>query len=53
MSNLFEFVRMFLSYGLVYIVFIACIICAMFIGFAIRKNKNKKEAIETKQADLS
>ncbi|MBQ0027332.1 MAG: hypothetical protein KBS96_01900 [Lachnospiraceae bacterium] len=41
------FANQFLSYLLVYCVFAVCIIGAVFAGIAVRKNKNKKEAIET------
>lgn len=39
------FVNQFLSYLLVYVVFGACIVGAVFAGIAVRKNKNKKEEV--------
>ena len=42
------FLNAFLSYGLVFVVFAAAIVIAFLIGFALRKNKNKKEASEKK-----
>lgn len=44
MANFMSFLSWLASYAVVYFVFIAAIIIAFFIGFAIRKNKNKKEA---------
>lgn len=43
MSNLAEFLRMFLSYGLVLIVCAAIMVAAIFIGIKLRKSKNSKE----------
>lgn len=37
------FFNQFLSYLLVYVIFGACIVGAVFAGIAVRKNKNKKE----------
>ena len=39
------FVNQFLSYLLVFAVFSICIVGAVFAGIAVRKNKNKKEAM--------
>lgn len=46
MNNLVEFLRMFLSYGLVLIVCVAVILVAVFIGIKLRKAKNIKEATQ-------
>ena len=45
MENLAEFLRMFLSYGLVFIICIAVIVIAVFIGIKLRKNKDAKEEL--------
>ena len=45
MSNASLFLSSFASYLLVYFVFIAVILIAVFIGVALRKNKNKKEEL--------
>lgn len=44
MSNLIEFLRMFLSYGLVLLVCAAIMAAAIFIGITVRKAKNNKES---------
>ncbi len=51
MSNLIAFVNEFLSYLLVFVVFVVSMIVAGKIGAAIRKNKNEKEAA-TAPADV-
>lgn len=48
MDNFMLFAGGFVSYLITFIVFIAAILIACFIGIAIRKNKNKKlEALAT------
>ncbi|MBR4207662.1 MAG: hypothetical protein K5987_00105 [Lachnospiraceae bacterium] len=37
----------FLSYLVTYLVFLSAIVIAFLIGFALRKNKNKKLAIQS------
>lgn len=46
MSNLIEFLRMFLSYGLVLLICVAIMGTAIFIGITVRKAKNSKENAE-------
>jgi len=41
------FLNSFLSYLLLYIIFGACIVAAVFAGIKVRKNKNAKEAAVT------
>lgn len=50
MSNLSEFLRMFLSYGLCVLIAAVIIAVAIFIGITVRKNKNKKEALENAES---
>lgn len=40
MENMTLFINSFLSYFLVFVVFIAAILCGGFIGTSIRKSKN-------------
>ena len=53
MSNLMSFVSSLASYLLVYGVFITPIIVAFVIGFSVRKNKNKSEAVLETEADTA
>ncbi len=51
-GSFIAFINTFLSYLLLYIVFGACIVAAVFGGIAVRKRKNAKEETpkETEQA---
>ena len=42
-NNAISFFNTFVSYLVVYVVFAACIIAAVFAGIAARKRKNAKE----------
>lgn len=53
MVNLMSFLSSFASYLVVYVVFITAIIIAFSIGFAVRKNKNKSEAVLETEADTA
>lgn len=44
MSNLIAFLNMFLSYLLVFVIFMVCIVTAVIVGVKCRKSKNQKEA---------
>ncbi len=48
MNNLILFVNEFLSYGLVFVIFVAAMIIAGKIGISLRKKKNA-EAPETEE----
>ncbi len=50
-SNAISFINTFLSYALLYVVFGACVIAAVFAGIAVRKRKNLKDAAVGKQTD--
>lgn len=45
MANLAEFLRMFLSYGLVLVICAGLMVGGAFIGIGLRKSKNSKEAL--------
>ncbi len=51
MANLIEFLRMFLSYLLVFVIFGAVIVGSVFAGIGLRKRKNKKEALINSQSE--
>ena len=50
-SNAISFINTFLSYALLYVVFGACVIAAVFAGIAVRKRKNLKDAAAGEQTD--
>ncbi|MCR5399569.1 MAG: hypothetical protein K6E68_08575 [Lachnospiraceae bacterium] len=50
-SNAISFINTFLSYALLYVVFGACVIAAVFAGIAVRKRKNLKDAAVGEQTD--
>lgn len=50
MFNLITFLNAFMSYLIVFVIFSACIVGAVFAGIAFRKNKDKK-SIETSEND--
>ena len=51
-GNAISFINMFVSYLLLYVVFGACIVAAVFGGIAVRKRKNaKEEAAEAASID--
>lgn len=45
MFNLFEFGRMFLSYGLLFLIAAGLAVGAVFLGIRFRKNKDAKDAM--------
>lgn len=45
MSNLIEFGRGFLSYGLLFVIASALVVAAVLIGIRLRKNKDEKDAV--------
>lgn len=45
MTNFIYFANAFLSYLLVFFVFLILIICGILVGIKMRKNKNKKEEL--------
>lgn len=45
MSNLIEFGRGFLSYGLLFVIASALVVVAVLIGIRLRKNKDEKDAL--------
>lgn len=45
MFNLIEFGRMFLSYGLLFLIATVLAVGAVFLGIRFRKNKDAKDAI--------
>lgn len=47
MANLIEFGRVFLSYGLLLLVFAAVAAVGIFIGITLAKRKNEKEGSES------
>ena len=47
MSNLVEFGRMFLSYGVLLLIIVAVCAVACFIGITLAKKKNAKKEQET------
>ena len=51
-ANAISFVNAFLSYLVVFLVFAALIVIAVFAGIRVRKNKNKKDEIARSAADL-
>lgn len=53
MVNLIEFLRIFLSYLLVFAIFSVAIVIAVFAGISLRKRKNKKEALLKSQSEES
>lgn len=53
MVNLIEFLRLFLSYLLVFAIFSVVIVIAVFAGISLRKKKNKKEALLKSQSKES
>ncbi len=48
-ANAISFFNTFITYLLVYVVFGACIVGAVFAGIAARKRKNLKEAQATEE----
>lgn len=46
MSNLIEFGRGFLSYGLLFVIAAVLVVAAVLIGIRLRKNKDAKDALE-------
>ena len=46
MSNLVEFGRMFLSYGVLLLIIVAVCAVACFIGITLAKKKNAKKELE-------
>lgn len=46
MSNLIEFGRVFLSYGLLMLIIVALIAVAVALGIFLAKRKNEKQAAE-------
>ncbi|MCR4586275.1 MAG: hypothetical protein K5686_11195 [Lachnospiraceae bacterium] len=50
MNELSLFADGFMRYLVTYIVFIVAIVAAFLIGFALRKNKNSKEAADEQEA---
>ncbi|MBR6147285.1 MAG: hypothetical protein IKQ44_02880 [Lachnospiraceae bacterium] len=52
MNNLILFTNAFLSYLVLFLVFGALIVIAVFAGIKVRKNKNKKEEIENSAKNL-
>ncbi len=53
MVNLIEFLRLFLSYLLVFAIFSVVIVIAVFAGISLRKRKNKNEALLKSQSEES
>ena len=53
MNNLILFLNAFLSYAFAFIVVIALILVACFIGINLRKRKNASEGIETGEKEAS
>lgn len=53
MNNLILFLNAFLSYAFAFIVVIALILVACFIGISLRKRKNAAEGIETEEKEAS
>lgn len=47
MDRLIEFGRMFLSYGVLFLIFVAVIAVGVFIGITLAKRKQKKNAAQT------
>lgn len=45
MFNLIEFGRMFLSYGLLFLIAAVLAVGAVFLGIRLRKNKDAKDAL--------
>ncbi|MCR4748370.1 MAG: hypothetical protein K5877_00995 [Lachnospiraceae bacterium] len=52
MANAILFTNAFLSYLVMFLVFLALIVAAVFAGIAVRKNKNKKEEVQKSAANL-
>ena len=52
MVNAILFTNAFLSYLVMFLVFLALIVAAVFAGIAVRKNKNKKEEVQRSAANL-
>jgi len=53
MNNLILFLNAFLSYAFAFIVVIALILAACFIGISLRKKKNASEGIEKEEKEVS
>ena len=53
MVNLIEFLRIFFSYLLVFLIFSVLIVIAVLAGISLRKRKNKKEALLKSQSKES
>lgn len=49
-ANAISFFNTFISYLLVYVIFGACIVAAVFAGIAARKRKNLKEGVSVTEA---
>lgn len=53
MNNLILFLNAFLSYAFAFIVVIALIVIACFIGIGLRKKKNAAQGIEAGEKEAS
>lgn len=53
MVNLIGFLRIFLSYLMVFVIFSIVILIAVFAGISLRKRKNKKQNLLKSQSEDS